>query len=69
VEDEPVIRDNMEGGEDGMRNNWDQGSWQRADIFLNKKTVGDFPTSNIFSQKEKRSYLQDVGGRVYNLRY
>jgi hypothetical protein len=32
VEDEPVIRDNMEGGKDGMRNNWDQGSWQRADI-------------------------------------
>jgi hypothetical protein len=31
VEDEPAIRD-MEGGEDGMRNNWDQGSWQRADI-------------------------------------
>jgi hypothetical protein len=22
----------MEGGEDGMRNIWDQGSWQRADI-------------------------------------
>jgi hypothetical protein len=22
----------MEGGEDGMRNNWDQGSWQRANI-------------------------------------
>jgi hypothetical protein len=32
VEDEPVVRDNMEGGEDGMRNNWDQGSWQRANI-------------------------------------
>jgi hypothetical protein len=32
VEDEPAIRDNMEGGEDGMRNNWDQGLWQRADI-------------------------------------
>jgi hypothetical protein len=32
MEDEPVVRDNMEGGEDGMRNNWDQGSWQRADI-------------------------------------
>jgi hypothetical protein len=32
VEDEPVIKDNMEGGEDGMRNIWDQGSWQRADI-------------------------------------
>jgi hypothetical protein len=31
VEDEPAIRDNMEG-EDGMRNNWDQDSWQRADI-------------------------------------
>jgi hypothetical protein len=22
----------MEGGEDGMRNIWDQGSWQRANI-------------------------------------
>jgi hypothetical protein len=32
VEDEPMVRDNMEGGEDGMRNNWDQGSWQRANI-------------------------------------
>jgi hypothetical protein len=32
VEDEPTIRDNMEGGEDGMRNNWDQGSWQSAYI-------------------------------------
>jgi hypothetical protein len=32
VEDEPVVRDNMEGGEDGIRNNWDQSSWQRADI-------------------------------------
>jgi hypothetical protein len=32
VEDEPAVRDNMEGGEDEMRNIWDQGSWQRADI-------------------------------------
>jgi hypothetical protein len=32
VEDEPAIKDNMEGREDGMRNIWDQGSWQRADI-------------------------------------
>jgi hypothetical protein len=32
MEDEPAVRDNMEGGEDGMRNNWDQGSWQGADI-------------------------------------
>jgi hypothetical protein len=32
VEDEPAIKDNMEGGEDGMRNIWDQGSWQRTDI-------------------------------------
>jgi hypothetical protein len=32
VEDEPAINDNMEGGEDGMRNIWDQGSWQRAGI-------------------------------------
>jgi hypothetical protein len=32
VEDEPAVRDNMEGGEDGMRNIWEQGSWQRADI-------------------------------------
>jgi hypothetical protein len=32
VEDEPVIKDNMEGGEDGMRNIWDPGSWKRADI-------------------------------------
>jgi hypothetical protein len=32
VEDEPAIKDNMEGGEDEMRNIWDQGSWQRADI-------------------------------------
>jgi hypothetical protein len=32
VEDEPAIKDNMEGGGDGMRNIWDQGSWQRADI-------------------------------------
>jgi hypothetical protein len=32
VENEPAVRDNMEGGEDGMRNNWDQGSWQRAEI-------------------------------------
>jgi hypothetical protein len=32
VEDEPAIRDNMEGGEDGMTNYWDQGSWKRADI-------------------------------------
>jgi hypothetical protein len=22
----------MEGGEDGMRNNWDQGSWKMANI-------------------------------------
>jgi hypothetical protein len=32
MEDEPAIKDNMEGGDDGMRNNWDQGSWQRVDI-------------------------------------
>jgi hypothetical protein len=32
VEDEPAVRDNMEGGEDGMRNIWEKGSWQRADI-------------------------------------
>jgi hypothetical protein len=32
VEDEPAIKDNMEGGEDGMRNNWDQGLLQRANI-------------------------------------
>jgi hypothetical protein len=32
VEDEPAIKDNMEGGEDGMGNIWDQGSLQRADI-------------------------------------
>jgi hypothetical protein len=32
VKDEPAVRDNVEGGEDGMRNNWDQGSWQRANI-------------------------------------
>jgi hypothetical protein len=32
VEDELEIKDNMEGGEDGMRNIWDQGSWQREDI-------------------------------------
>jgi hypothetical protein len=32
VEDEPAIWDIMEGGKDGMRNNWDQGSWQRVDI-------------------------------------
>jgi hypothetical protein len=32
VEDEPAVRDNMEGGEDGMRNIWEQGSWQREDI-------------------------------------
>jgi hypothetical protein len=32
VEDEPAVRDNMEGGEDEMRNIWEQGSWQRADI-------------------------------------
>jgi hypothetical protein len=30
VEDEPAIKDNMEGGEDGMRNIWDQGSWQKG---------------------------------------
>jgi hypothetical protein len=32
VEDEPEIKDNMERDEDGMRNTWDQGSWQRANI-------------------------------------
>jgi hypothetical protein len=32
MEDEPEVRDNMEGGEDEMRNVWDQGSWQRANI-------------------------------------
>jgi hypothetical protein len=32
VEDEPAIKDNMERGENGMRNNWDQGSWQKANI-------------------------------------
>jgi hypothetical protein len=32
VEDEPAVRHNMEGGEDGMRNNWDHGSWQRENI-------------------------------------
>jgi hypothetical protein len=32
VEDEPAVWDNMEGGEDEMRNIWEQGSWQRADI-------------------------------------
>jgi hypothetical protein len=32
VEDEPVVRDNIEEGEDGMRNNWDQGSWQRGTL-------------------------------------
>jgi hypothetical protein len=32
VDDEPAIRDNMEGREDGIRNNWDQGLWQRVDI-------------------------------------
>jgi hypothetical protein len=32
VEDEPAVRDNMEGGEDEMRIIWEQGSWQREDI-------------------------------------
>jgi hypothetical protein len=32
VDGEPAVRDNMEGGEDEMRNIWEQGSWQRADI-------------------------------------
>jgi hypothetical protein len=32
VEDELAVRDNMEGGEDEMRNIWEQGSWQREDI-------------------------------------
>jgi hypothetical protein len=32
VEDEPEIKDNMEGGEDGMKKIWDQGSWKRTDI-------------------------------------
>jgi hypothetical protein len=32
VEDELAVRDNVEGGEDEMRNIWDQGSWQREDI-------------------------------------
>jgi hypothetical protein len=32
MEDEPTVRDNMEGGEDEMRNIWEQGSWQRVDI-------------------------------------
>jgi hypothetical protein len=32
VEDEPAVRDNMEGGEDEMRNIWEQRSWQSADI-------------------------------------
>jgi hypothetical protein len=26
LEDDPTTRDNMVGGEDGIRNNWDQGS-------------------------------------------
>jgi hypothetical protein len=39
VEDEPAVRDNMEGGEDGMRNIWEQGSWQRADIEGRTKTT------------------------------
>jgi hypothetical protein len=32
VEDEPAVSDNMEVGEDGIRNIWDQGSWKRANI-------------------------------------
>jgi hypothetical protein len=32
MEDEPAVSDNVEGGEDEIRNNWDQGSWQREDI-------------------------------------
>jgi hypothetical protein len=32
MEDELAIKDNMEGRKDGMRNIWDQGSWQKADI-------------------------------------
>jgi hypothetical protein len=32
MEDEPTVRDNMEGGEDEMRNIWEQDSWQRVDI-------------------------------------
>jgi hypothetical protein len=32
VEDEPAVRDNMEGGEDEMKNIWELGSWQREDI-------------------------------------
>jgi hypothetical protein len=32
VQDESAVRDNMEGGEDEMRNIWEQGSWQREDI-------------------------------------
>jgi hypothetical protein len=32
VEDEPAVRDNVEGGEDEMRNIWEQGSWQMANI-------------------------------------
>jgi hypothetical protein len=32
VEDEPAVRDNMEGGEDEMRNNRYQVSWKMADI-------------------------------------
>jgi hypothetical protein len=32
VKDEPTIKDNMAGGEDGMRDNWDQGSWKTTNI-------------------------------------
>jgi hypothetical protein len=32
----------MEGGGDGMRNIWDQGSWQRADIEGWTKATDDY---------------------------
>jgi hypothetical protein len=32
LEDDPTTRDNMVGGEDGIRNNWDQGSWRKVGV-------------------------------------
>jgi hypothetical protein len=36
VEGEPAMRDNMKGGEDGIRNNWDQAHGERWALKDNK---------------------------------
>jgi hypothetical protein len=43
VEVEAVIKDNMEGGEDELRNNWERDSWRKAGVEGQSSYDDDLP--------------------------